>query len=291
MSETAKLFVDCRNQLGEGPFWHPLRQQLFWFNIIGKTLYAANADGTVANQWTFDRMASAAGVIDKDTLVIAAQGAILKLDLNTGKTTELAALEPELPGNRSNDGRVNPAGGLWIGTMEHAEELYSGSVYQYRKGALKKLFTDIRVPNSTCFSPDGRTAYFSDTPNHIIMKRSIDPATGEPTSFWSVFADTKDQPGAPDGSVVDSEGYLWSARWGGNRVIRYTPDGRIDREVMLPVSQVTCPAFGGPGLKTLYITSAAKNLSPEALAKEPYAGSVFAIELDVAGQPEPLIQA
>ena len=90
--------------------------------------------------------------------------------------------------------------------------------------------------------------------------------------------------------MVDSEGCLWSARWGGSRVIRYTPDGRVDREVRLPVSQVTCPAFGGPDLKRLYITSAAKNLSAEALAKEPHAGGVFAIELDVAGQRETLIR-
>ena len=124
-----------------------------------------------------------AGLIDRDNLVIAARGAILKLDLNTGKTEQLAALEADLPGNRSNDGRVNPAGGLWIGTMEHEEAAYSGSVYQYRDGKLTKLFGDIRVPNSTCFSPDGSTAYFSDTPNKIIMRRKIDPSSGEPAGL------------------------------------------------------------------------------------------------------------
>jgi sugar lactone lactonase YvrE len=286
MSQTARLFIDSRCRLGEGPFWHHLRQQFFWFDILEKTLFAADASGSVRASWTFERFPSAAGIVDKDTLVVAQAGSIVRLELDTGRKTHLVDLEPDLPGNRSNDGRVNRAGGLWVGTMEHDEVAYSGSVYQYRNGALKRLFGDIRIPNSTCFSPDGTIAYFTDTPNKIIMQRRIDPATGEPVGFWSVFADTSGDPGAPDGSVVDAEGYLWNARWGGNRVIRYAPNGKVDREVLLPVSQVTCPAFGGPDLKTLLITSASKNLSAEALAREPHAGSVFAIELDIAGQQE-----
>jgi sugar lactone lactonase YvrE len=289
MTEQAKLFIDSRCRLGEGPFWHPLRQQFFWFDILEMTLFAADENGVAAGQWRFDKMVSAAGIVDKDTLAVAGQGTIFKLDLTSGRISALVELEADLPGNRSNDGRVNPAGGLWIGTMEHAEQDYSGSVYQFRGGALKKLFGDIRIPNSTCFSPDGGTAYFTDTPNKIIMKRPIDPQSGEPVGFWTVFADTSAHPGAPDGSVVDSEGYLWNARWGGHRVIRYAPDGLIDREVMVPASQVTCPAFGGADLKTLYLTSASKNLSAAELANEPHAGSVFSIRVDVAGQPEPLL--
>ncbi|MDR3470905.1 MAG: SMP-30/gluconolactonase/LRE family protein [Devosia sp.] len=290
MSQTASLFIDSRCRLGEGPFWHHLRQQFFCFDILEMTLFATDAEGSIVGKWTFDRFPSAAGIIDKDTLLVAQAGSLLQLDLTTGAKTHLIDLEPDLPGNRSNDGRVNPAGGLWVGTMAQDEVAYSGSVYQYRGGVLKKLFGDIRIPNSTCFSPDGTIAYFTDTPNKIIMQREINPATGEPVGFWTVFADTAALPGAPDGSVVDAEGYLWNARWGGNRVIRFAPDGTVDREVLLPVSQVTCPAFGGPDLTTLYISSASKTLSPEALAREPHAGSVFALELDVAGQQESLIK-
>ena len=290
MNATAELFIDSKCRLGEGPFWHPGRRQFFWFDILEKTLFAADRGGKIAANWTFPTFPSAAGIVDESTLVIARAGAIEKLDLVSGKTTPLVAIEADMPGNRTNDGRVNEAGGLWIGTMEHEEIHYAGSLYQFRAGILKKLGADIRVPNSTCFSPDGRIAYFTDTPNKIIMQRPIDPASGEPTGFWSVFANTADQPGAPDGSVVDAEGYLWNARWGGHRVIRYAPDGRVDREVMLPVSQVTCPCFGGADLKTLYITSASKTLSTEQLAREPHAGSVFAIAVDVAGQPETTIR-
>jgi sugar lactone lactonase YvrE len=293
MTLEARLIVVCRGGTGAGVFWHHLREEVFWFDIPGKMLYSAKPDGSDVKARSWDRMPSAAGIIGRDTLVVAAQGGIFRYDLATDGKTLLAPLEPDLPGNRSNDGRVNPAGGLWIGTMAHGEEggVYSGSVYQYRAGALKKLFGDIRIPNSTCFSPDGRTAYFADTPNKIIMKRPIDPASGEPAGFWSVFAETGDDPGAPDGAVIDSEGFLWSARWGGHRVIRYAPDGRKDREIMVPASQVACPGFGGPGLKTLYITTARKNLDAAALAKEPAAGGLFAIEVDVVGQQETLIKA
>ena len=290
MTLEAKLFIDSRCRLGEGPFWNPLLGQLFWFDILEKTLFAANDAGTVINRWLFDEFVTAAAIIDTDTLAVASETAILRFDLRTGKSSVLTPLEEDIPGNRSNDGRINPAGGLWIGTMEHAEHYYSGSVYQYREGKLKRLFGDIRVPNSTCFSPDGTIAYFTDTPTKINMQRKIDPRTGEPLGYWSNFADTSGDPGAPDGSVVDAEGYLWNARWGGYRVIRYAPDGRVDREVHVPASNVTCPAFGGADLKTLYITTASKTLSAEQLAQQPHAGSVFAIPLDVTGLPDPLLK-
>jgi sugar lactone lactonase YvrE len=292
MTPEARLIVDCRCGTGEGVFWHYLRQEIFWFDIPGKMLYSAKPDGSGVKARAWDRMASAAGIVDRDTLIVAAQGGIFRYDLATESKTKLVDIEGEHLGNRTNDGRVNPAGGFWIGTMAHGEEggVYSGSVYQYRAGQLKKLFGDVRIPNSTCFSPDGRTAYFADTPNKIIVKRPIDPATGEPTGFWSVFADTSGDPGAPDGAVIDSEGFLWSARWGGSRVIRYAPDGRKDREIMVPASQVACPGFGGSELRTLYIATARKNLDAAALEKEPNAGGLFAIEVDVAGQQETLVK-
>lgn len=289
MNTQATLFIDCRCRLGEGPIWNPLLGQLFWFDILEKTLFAANESGTVINRWVFEETVTAAAIIDADTLAIASESAILSFDIRTGKSTPLAHLEHDIIGNRSNDGRINPAGGFWIGTMSHAEDIYSGSVYQFRSGKVKKLFGDIRIPNSTCFSPDGATAYFTDTPNKIILKRDIDAASGEPIGFWAVFADTSEHPGAPDGSVIDSEGYLWNARWGGSRVIRYAPDGSIDREVAVPASNVTCPAFGGANLKTLYITTASKQMTPEQAAREPHAGSLFSVQLDVAGLPDPLL--
>lgn len=287
MNDRAELFVDSRSRLGEGPFWHPHRQRLFWFDILGQELLGADTDGTITDRFQFDRPVSAAGIIDPNTLAIAAAGAFLRLDLNSGAITHLAPLEEDKPGNRSNDGRVNPMGGFWIGTMSRgggSKQPGAGAVYQYRNGQLEQLFGNINTPNSICFSPDGSTAYFTDTGTHRILKCRLDLDFGRPAREWTTFAEI--DRGGPDGSVVDSEGYLWNARWGGSCVVRHAPDGSVDRVIDLPVSQVTCPAFGGEDLRTLYITSARENLSPEQLEKEPHAGSVFVIRVDVPGQPE-----
>ena len=286
MQNKAELFIDCRNTLGEGPFWHPDLRRLFWFDILSKKLFAADAHGRITDEYSFDGYVSAAGVIDRDTLAVAASGAMLRFDLKTKATTVLAPLEADKPGNRPNDGRVNHAGGFWIGTMslQGSKEKGLGAVYQFRSGKLVMLFDNITIPNSACFAPDGRTAYFADSDTKTIRKCRIDPSNGLPLSEWTDFA--RIEVGVPDGSVVDSAGYIWNAQFNGSKVVRYAPDGTIDRIVELPVSKVTCPAFGGDDLKTLYITTAREGLKPEELEREPHAGSIFSIRVDVPGQAE-----
>jgi len=194
-----------------------------------------------------------------------------------------------VPTNRTNDSRVDRTGGFWIGTMGRKAEAGVGGVYQYRSGQTTKVIENIRIPNSICFSPDGRTAYFTDS-GRMILKCATDPATGLPLGPWEDFF-TMEGPGGADGSVVDSEGFLWNARWGGGKVIRISPDGKLDKVVEVPgVSQVSCPAFGGSDLKTLYLTTAREHMTPEQIEREPHAGSVFAVALDVAGIAEPFLK-
>lgn len=290
MTDTARLLVDSQCALGEGPFWHPERQQLFWFDINNRTLFAASADGDVASTWHFEEIVAAAAVIDKDTLALATETGLKRFDLKSEATIHLIDIEREVPANRTNDSRVHPSGAFWIGTMVKDEGPKDGSVYHYRAGKLTKIISNAAIPNATCFSPDGRTAYWTDTPEQKILKCAVDPDTGMPVGDWEVFADVADHRGYPDGAVVDSEGFVWNARWGGSCVIRYAPNGTIDRIVEVPVSQVTCPAFGGKDLKRLFVTTANKGLSAEQLAQEKVAGGVFYIDLDIAGQPEPLIK-
>ncbi len=292
MIDTAALFIDSRCELGEGPFWHPLQERLFWFDILNKTLFSATSGGIMVDRFTFDATVTAAGVIDADNLAIASAAGLFKLTLSTDTRELLMPLEPDSSNTRTNDGRVNPAGGFWIGTMglKDPGKVAAGSLYQARAGEVTKLLGDVLIPNGTCFSPDGRTAYFADTPVGTIRKIAIDPDTGLPVGEWMPFADAN-HPGGPDGAVTDSEGFVWSARWGGSCVIRFAPDGRVDRTVKLPVSKVTCPAFGGKDLKTMYITSAREGMTPDEIAAEPLAGSVFAIDVDVPGLPENLFRA
>jgi sugar lactone lactonase YvrE len=286
MTETAKLLIDSQCALGEGPFWHAARQQLFWFDINNRVLFAASVDGVVENQWHFDEIVAAAAIVDETTLVLASETGLKRFDLESGEIIHLVDIEHDVPANRTNDSRVHPSGAFWIGTMVKDEGPKQGAVYHYRAGKLTRILANVAIPNATCFSPDGRTAYWTDTPDKKILKCATDPDTGMPIGEWELFADVSGHRGYPDGAVVDSQGYLWNARWGGSCVIRYAPDGSIDRIVEVPVSQVTCPAFGGKDLKRLFLTSANKTMSAEQLANEKVAGGVFYIDVDVAGQPE-----
>ncbi|RUT32742.1 SMP-30/gluconolactonase/LRE family protein [Arsenicitalea aurantiaca] len=289
MNQKAELFVDSRCELGEGPFWHTGLNRLFWFDILNQTLLSADASGRVIDRFTFRQPVTAAAVIDDDHLAIASAGALLRFTVSTDTYSEIVPIEADNPGNRTNDSRVHPSGGFWIGTMSRRgdEEPHAGAVYLYRDGALETLFDRITIPNSICFSPDGSIAYFADTPSGMIRQCAVDPASGRITGEWRDFASTKGHRGMPDGAVVDAEGYLWSARWGGSCVVRHAPDGSVDRVIEVPTSHVTCPAFGGEDMKTLYITTAREHMEPEQLAEEPHAGSVFQIRVDVPGTPEP----
>jgi len=290
MNQTAQLLIDSKCALGEGPIWHIARQQLFFLDINNKTLFAATADGQIARRWHFEQMVSAAAIIDSNHLAILTDTGLSRLELETGAQEPIIEIEADNPGTRGNDSRVHPSGAFWIGTMDRTEQDEPvGALYHFGSGKLTQLKSGARVPNATCFSPDGRTAYWTDTPTQKILKVQTDPATGMPHGEWTMFADVSDLPGYPDGAVVDSEGFLWNAKWGGSCVVRHAPDGSVDRIIDLPVSQVSCPAFGGADLKTLFITTAAKNLKPEQLAQEKVAGGLFAIALDVAGQPEATI--
>lgn len=291
MSDTAELFIDCRCELGEGIFWHPLQERLFWFDILNKTLYSATSGGIMVDRFTFETAVSAAGVIDADNLAIASSQGIYRLNIANDTRELIAALETNRPGNRSNDGRVGPSGSFWIGTMAMRDPngAASGALYSVSGKSVTTLLENQRIPNSTCFSPDGRRAYFTDG-DHRIRTVATDAKSGMPVGEWQTFV-TVDGDIDPDGAIVDSEGFVWSAQWRGSSVVRYAPDGRIDRVVKLPVSRVTCPALGGKDLKTLYITTARENMTADELAREPTAGSVFAIEVDVPGLPENLFRA
>lgn len=290
MTQTARLLLDSQCALGEGPVWHAGRQQLFFFDINEQTLFAVTTAGEIADSWLFNETVAALALIDDHTLALATDTGLKEFDLATGGMNRINEIEADNPVTRTNDSRVHPSGAFWIGTMTRSEEEAPvGSVYHYRAGVLTTIKSGIKIPNATCFSPDGRTAYWTDTPTKQILKVATDPANGLPVGEWELFADVSEGRGYPDGAVVDSEGYLWNAKWGGSCVVRHAPDGSIDRIIEVPVSQVTCPAFGGQDLKTLFITTANKNLSAEQLAAEKVAGGLFAIEVDVAGQAEPFI--
>jgi len=276
---TVEIFDARPCSLGEGPLWHPARGQLFWFDINEKRLLT-KTNGQ-AKHWQFSDHVSAAGWISETSLLIASEIELFTFDLETEARQHICPLEADNPDTRSNDGRADPWGGFWIGTMgKQAEENY-GAIYRYYEGGLQKLFDNITISNSICFSPDKNWAYYTDTIDKHIMRVKLD-AEGWPTGTPEIYVDVREEGLCPDGSVVDSDGYLWNAQWGASRVARYAPDGRFTEAIRLPATQITCPAFGGDNLTTLFATSAYEGLSDPA----DEAGATFSTQLTVSGLPE-----
>ncbi len=281
------LVADIRNRLGEGCLWHPRLQRLFWLDILGRRLYWYAADGSFCDSINLGVMASAASWVNDDALILAADDGIYLFGIYDHSLELLVPLEADRPGNRSNDGRCDPWGRFWIGTMDRNGAHGQGALYILNGDLrLECVRTGLTIPNSSAFSPDRRRAYLADSAEQTIFAFDLDPESGR-ILRERVFASTKGEDAVPDGSVVDSEGCLWNAQWDGWRIVRYRPDGHPDRIINLPVSRPTCPAFGGPNLRTLYVTSAREGLLPGDLEEQPEAGGVFALEVDVFGLLEP----
>ncbi|MBT9382876.1 SMP-30/gluconolactonase/LRE family protein [Pseudooceanicola sp. CBS1P-1] len=275
----ARIFDPRSCFLGEGPLWHPERQQLFWFDIIHKRLRSRRDEAAL--EWQFEEHFSAAGRIDADTLLLASETGLWSFDIDSGRKERFLTLEADKPQTRSNDGRADPQGGFWIGTMGKQAERDAGAIHRYFEGRIETIFMGITIPNAICFAPDGRTAYFADTPTQKILRQPLDPE-GWPEGAPELFLDLAPEGLYPDGAVVDAEGALWSAQWGAGRVARYLPDGQLERVVQLAGSQSTCPAFGGPDGETLFVTSAQEGLEHPDSAQ----GLVYCIETGIKGQQE-----
>ena len=268
------IFDETQCQLGEGPLWHPVREQLFWFDILGQRLHTKGQD------WQFDAFVTAAGWVDTDTLMIASAEALHHFDIPAGKHEKICALEADNPVTRSNDGRADPLGGFWIGTMGIYAEEGAGAIYRYYKGELRQLFAPITISNAICFHPNGQTAYFTDTPTQQIMRVALDN-DGWPVGDPVMHIDLRGTDFRPDGAVCDVAGNMWNAQWGTARVVGYRPDGTYIAAHNFPADQTTCPAFGGDDLTTLFCTSAAVGL-----AEDDAQGKTFAIQTDITGQKE-----
>lgn len=267
--------------LGEGPLWHPTRGQLFWFDIVRFRLH------TAGRHWQFDEHVSAAGWVDSERVLVASETKLFLFDLSTASSEPVAPLEAGNPATRSNDGRADPWGGFWIGTMGKAAEERAGSIYRYHGGELRELHPGITIPNAICFSPDRRHAYFADTTRRMVWRQPLAEADGWPAGDAEVFLDLAGDGLNPDGAVTDALGNFWNAQWGASRVACYAPDGRFLRAVPFGAAHTSCPAFGGEGLTTLYCTTARQGLSAETLADNPRNGMTFSAEGLGPGAPEP----
>lgn len=272
--------------LGEGPVWWPERDCLLFVDIKRPAIHTWRSDGVTS---TIPMPAEVGSVVLRQSggLVAALRSGIAFVDFDTLDVSIFATPEHDLPGNRFNDGKCDPRGRYWLASMDDSVTRPTGAIW--------RLDSDLRatrmgqgfiVGNGFGWSPDGRTMYFTDSENRVILAHAIDSDSGT-LGAAQVFARVAADAGYPDGLCVDAQGYVWSAHWDGWRITRYAPDGGVDRVIPMPVPRPTSVAFGRAGLDRLYVTSSRMNLDAETLGRAPLSGGLFELDVGVCGRPEP----
>lgn len=271
--------------LGESPLWDDAAHSLWWVDIRRPALRSLDHRSGTVRTWPMPDLVGSIALGDDGRLLVALPDRIAAFDPRTASLVTVAQA-PAVPGHRFNDGRCDRQGRFWAGTMHNVTRAPEGVLYRLDPGGrLAAKHSGICIPNSLAWSPDGRTMYFADSLRYTIFAYDYDTATGE-MSRERVFA-TNAKPGFADGSTVDAEGFLWNAEFNAWRVVRYAPDGRVDRVIEVPTQRPTCCAFGGPDLDILFVTTASQQMSASELEQQPLAGSLLAIDAGVRGLPEP----
>ncbi|CAH1044411.1 SMP-30/gluconolactonase/LRE family protein [Halomonas sp. TD01] len=277
--------------LGECPLWAEDEQALYWVDIEAPSLNRFNPLTSENRRWTLPENIGCVGRREGGGFIAGLRSGLWLLNEQAELIYCLARPVADTTISRFNDGRVDPWGRFWAGTIHEPRDTPAASLF--RVGAdlsCQRLAGDIKVSNGVAFSPDRRWAYHSDTPNHVIYRYPLDPESGELIGPREIFHQFPFGNGRPDGAAVDVEGYYWTALYEGGRIARLSPTGEIVAEYAVPARCPTMCAFGGPDLKTLYVTSARHGRPADELEAYPESGNLFAMRVDVAGQIEPMFR-
>lgn len=288
--------VDSRDQIGEGVFWCPGEQAVYWLDVPMPSRIHRYTPATGEHRtWPMPEMVTAMAKRSDGTLLVASQAGLNVFDPGSGEYRHVAPLEPHRPANRSNDGAPDAKGRFFIGTMQNnlAPDGSGipitgavGSVWRIEPGKEPvAVMDDLSITNGIAWSPDSKRFYVVDSMLDRIYVSDFDVETGA-VGPRRVFSDLGGL-GTPDGNTIDAEGHLWSARWDGHAVVRFSPDGAVDRVVPIPASLVTSVAFGGPDLDTLFVTTARLGIDPATAERYPQQGGLFALRPGVRGLERP----
>ena len=280
------VLSDERCHLGEGPTYNAVTDTAWWFDIVERRLFEARLDTGRITIHSLDVMGSALGRIDAHRHLLVADDGLYIRDAAEGRMTLYRPLEADNAATRSNDARVHPSGTFWIGTMGRQAERGLGAIYALHRGELSRLYDHITIPNAICFSPDGTVGYFADTGKNMLFRVDLDAATGLPRGEPAVLI-TRRGGGGIDGAVVDADGLIWNARWGGGCIDVYSPQGEHLRSLRVPARQSSCPAFVGPDFSRLLVTSAWQDMGDDAKLADPGHGRTFVLDVAARGRPEP----
>jgi sugar lactone lactonase YvrE len=281
--------------LGESPLWHPKEQALYAVDIPGRQVLRWRDGASEPEIWPQDAEPGCIAAREGGDLLVARRDGLWALDTTTG-AQQLVSPPPYDPARlRFNDGKVDPAGRFWVGSISDAREP-EAVLYRFAGGAFVAQVTGLTTSNGLAWSPDSRRILWSDTKAHRIYVADFDALTGT-LSAPRVFAEFKPRTpgeaygGRPDGAAMDAEGHYWAAMFEGGCLLRIAPNGEIVQRVELPVSCPTMPTFGGADLRTLFVTTAREKRPADELERQPLAGAVLQLRVDVPGLPATLTQA
>jgi sugar lactone lactonase YvrE len=264
--------------LGEGPVWDAKRQLICWVDILRGEIHEYSPQSKNHKTTAVNQMIGAAVICTDGNFVVALRNGLGFVNRESGEVTMIADPESDIPGNRFNDGKCDPAGRFWAGTMSHTDEPEKGSLYVLDNDlSVARKIENVSISNGMAWSLDEQTFYYIDTPTYAVVAYNYHKTTGEICDKRLVIHIPKED-GSPDGMTIDNEGMLWIAHWDGWQITRWDPTtGKKLFHFGMPVARVTSCAFGGDDLQDLYITSARIGLSEPELAGQPLAGSLFVI--------------
>lgn len=286
MVESVTCVVDCSSILGEVPVWDLAEAALYWVDIEGCRLWKLDPATGQVRCWILPERIASFALRQNGGLVVAFASGLAFVTLDPLQIDWIARPESDRPGNRFNEGKVDSAGRFWIGAMDDSLSGHTARLWRLDPDrSLHCMLDGIGISNCFVWSREDDRFWFADTLDKRIDCFDFDAARGEITNRRP-FVELGGGQAGPDGGTIDAEGFLWVAIWDGWCLRRYAPDGQLDRELPLPVQKPTSCMFGGPNLSTLYVTSAVWDLKGDALAAQPQAGGLFAVDAGVAGLPE-----
>ena len=287
------LAVAVPSRVAESPMWHPREQALYWCDIAGHRLHRWRPAGGDLSHWDFDCDLASCAPMQDGGLLLAMRDGLWRFDTGLGRRKRMVAPPYDVSRERFNDGKCDPQGRFWVGTIYEPRDTACAALYCFTYGEIRRMAGGITVSNGLAWSIDGRTLYWADTQAHSVYAFDFEGASGDLARrrVFARFPDRSETPvggvygGRPDGAAVDAEDCYWVAMYEGGRLLRIDPQGRLVDEVRLPVCCPTMPCFGGADLKTLYITTAREKRPPAELAAQPWAGCILSLRLDVPGLP------
>lgn len=285
MALQAELVLDAKAELGEGALWDEQTQRLYWVDILGRALHVYDPVSGENKTYDVGQLVGTVVLSDKGRVLLAVQNGFARFDLDTGKLDILVDPEADKPDNRFNDGKCDPGGSFWAGTMHITASVpHAGGLYRLDSDlSVHTMLKDVSISNGIVWTADHKTMYFNDSSPRTVTAFDYDRATGT-ISNGRVVIQVPRELGVPDGMAIDSEGMLWIAHFYGGAVRRWNPStAQVIDTIKLPTSNITSCAFAGDNLDELYITTARDSLSEEQQEQEPYAGGLFRAKVGVRG--------